>query len=113
MVKDLEDAEGDQQLLSSTLPLVLGKQKSKLVIGGVWLVFVGMLGYLLGLLWQASSIVLGLYLTFAVLLPLMGGGIYLFWTRDKYQYRLLSYLLKGVMITGVLSMLVFRWIFQN
>ncbi len=111
MVKDVEDQAGDVQVGSKTMPVILGVNKTKLIIGILFLAFLYVLGYLEVLLIQKSSYVLGIYLGGAVILPLFGGLVYLLMAEEKYQYSRLSILLKFVMVTGLLSLVVYRAIF--
>lgn len=107
IVKDLEDIKGDQAMGYHTLVIEFGEEKARYTaIAGGMLLFTGIV--------YASSVVLKgqpwhlLYTGVFVGLPLMA---FLWELRQKQpNYTYLTRLLKGIMLTGALSMIVFQWL---
>lgn len=107
IVKDLEDIKGDQAMGYHTMVIEFGEEKARYtaIVGGM-ILFAG-IGY-------ASSVVLKgqpwhlLYTGLFIGLPLVA----FLWELRKKQpnYTYLTRLLKGIMLTGALSMVVFQWI---
>jgi len=110
IVKDMEDIEGDSEFGSRTLPLVLGLRNARIIILVLGIILIGTIGY-------AQSLVVGLgeyiSLMYSILLiqfPLIFMLYKVTKAREKDQYRKLSNIIKGIMLTGILSM-IFFWLF--
>jgi len=106
IVKDVEDMRGDAQHGCRTLPLVWGVARTKWVtsvfLGSLaLLVAVAMVRLLLGAHW-----LLALWLLVLVLGPMAQLGYLLFKADRRRHFRQLSAWCKGIMLTGVLSMLL-------
>lgn len=108
IVKDAEDIKGDAQLGFKTLAIRLGRDNIKWVIGALSLVLLAFT------LWFNSSLYPGdlissTYVALFVNLPLL----YFFWVLFRAQsagdFKKLSNLLKIIILTGILSMVVFTY----
>jgi 4-hydroxybenzoate polyprenyltransferase len=107
VVKDMEDMEGDARYNCRTMPIAWGIPVSK-VFTGVWLVvLVGMLSvvqfYVLQLGWWLSAV----YCFALIVLPLVWLLYKLYKAQVTADYRLLSKVIKAIMLTGILSMAFF------
>lgn len=107
IIKDMEDIEGDKALKMKTLPIILGRKRSK----SIALVLVGILMSVL-IIWsidsiQMNSIYFFKYTTILITLPLCYFFRQLWFAKSKKEYTVLSNLLKIIMLFGILSMLLF------
>lgn len=107
IIKDLEDIEGDKMLKMKTLPIILGRKRTK----SIALVLVGVLIAVL-IVWsidsiQMNSIYFFKYTTLLITLPLCYFFRQLWFAKSKKEYAVLSNLLKIIMLFGILSMLLF------
>jgi 4-hydroxybenzoate polyprenyltransferase len=110
-VKDMEDLEGDSRYGCRTLPIVAGIRTTKVYIF-IWVVvLIAMIIvvqlYVLLFGWWPSV----LYLLLAVLLPLLSLAGRLFKATSIQDFAQLSRLSKWIMLTGILSMIFFRFYF--
>lgn len=113
VVKDMEDVEGDRRGGCRTMPIVWGIPVSK-TFAAVWLVvLVGILlitqFYIATFGWWFSIA----YLLLAVTVPLVLVFRKLFKAQSKDDYHQLSSWIKGIMLTGILSMLFFLVYFRS
>jgi len=111
IVKDMEDFKGDIEEGCVTMPIKIGLQKSQ------WFVtFLGVLGILPLViaaikLMQGSWSILGIYILLAIIAPILYLLYILPRKTTKLHYQKISKLLKVIMITGVLSLLIY-WLLQ-
>ncbi|NQY66752.1 MAG: geranylgeranylglycerol-phosphate geranylgeranyltransferase [Flavobacteriales bacterium] len=104
IIKDIEDYDGDIAFKSKTLPIVLGMQKAKWVvlgITGILFICVGYVVYLESLQERFKALS---YLIVLVETPLVILCVMLFRANTKKHYTNISFLLKGIIITGIFSM---------
>lgn len=111
MIKDLEDIEGDKQFGGRTVPIVLGASSAHRIVGGTLLILIFVLIYLLSAVWLkiSGSLILTLYTILLVIIPLTLILWKLFNARQKIDYQQLSSLIKKVMLSGILSMLLYKF----
>jgi 4-hydroxybenzoate polyprenyltransferase len=111
IIKDVEDAEGDREVGSRSLPIVLGTGAVRTVIVALSIVTSGMLAFLfLRYLPDPVSLV---YFAVALLLPF----IYLIYrtlkSGTKSDYAFLSQWIKVIMLLGLLYAPVVHWLIRN
>lgn len=109
VVKDMEDIEGDRRYGCRTMPIVWGINATKVFVG-VWLVVLA--GTLLVV--QLYALRLGWYLSVAYCLLLIVAPLTwifrkLYSARVAADYHRISTVVKLVMLTGILSMVFFRY----
>lgn len=109
LVKDLEDREGDAAYNINTLAVQYGEGVAKSVAGLVLLVTVVGLLFFMNSFWQAGAWREFYYLLVLVVLPLLAALVLLFGATTSTQYKRISYLLKFIMLSGILSMAAFYW----
>lgn len=107
VVKDIEDMEGDARYNCKTMPIVWGIPASKVFVG-VWLVVltgalvvIQLYALQLGWWWVA------LYCLVLVIVPLLYILKMFYKAQHTGDYHKVSNLVKGVMLTGIVSILVF------
>jgi 4-hydroxybenzoate polyprenyltransferase len=109
VVKDMEDMEGDAHDGCRTMPIVWGIHVSKVFISTWLIVLVGSLVaiqfYVLQYRWWLS---IGYALLF-IILPLIRFQLDLRNARTTADFHRLSRLIKLVMLSGILSMVFFKW----
>jgi len=109
VVKDLEDMYGDAKYNCKTMPIVWGVPATKVFVA-VWIVVcIALLGAVQLYAWQSGWWISAIYSIILIVLPLV---IIL---KDLYKavlpvdYHRLSSFIKLVMLTGILSMLFFKF----
>jgi len=108
VVKDIEDMEGDAKYNCKTMPIVWGVPSSK-VFAGVWLVvLIGVLFIILFYALQLGWWLITLYCFLMVILPLIWILRKLYVAQNTPQYHRVSSIIKLVMLSGILSMLLFK-----
>jgi 4-hydroxybenzoate polyprenyltransferase len=109
VVKDMEDIQGDEKYGCKTIPVVWGIPATK-VFAGVWLVVLilsvfAMLIYAVMLGWYTAALFALLLIAVPLLLILRD----LYHAAGTEQFHKISKWIKGVMLTGILSMVFFKW----
>lgn len=106
-IKDIEDRDGDARYGCRTMPIVWGVNTSKVYIA-VWLIILTVILavvqiYILQFQWWWAVA----YCVVLIILPLLYILSGLFKATEINDYHRLSTLTKGVMLTGILSMIFF------
>lgn len=115
LVKDLEDVKGDSLYGGRTIPIVLGTRTANSLVVFSLLIVTGGLILLQPMLWQATmpgSKFLAVYSILLILCPLLWIISKVFRTATPEDYHRLSSYIKGVMLTGILSMLLIQYIIK-
>jgi len=106
IVKDIEDINGDKNGKRTTLPMVLGRERTVILAFSLGLIaLLTLLLYIYKNLFMHQNI--ALYFVF-----LIGGSLLLFcikaWhAKTKKEFRMLSLILKGIMLIGMASIPVY------
>ncbi|EPR73463.1 (S)-2,3-di-O-geranylgeranylglyceryl phosphate synthase-like protein [Winogradskyella psychrotolerans RS-3] len=112
LVKDIEDIDGDHKAGIQTLPILLGRERSTKIVFMLSLIpIVSIVYYVITYLFK-QQLVVGYFLIF-VIAPLIYVSIKLFSAESKAQYKHISFILKLVMLTGMLSLLLYKFIILN
>lgn len=106
IIKDMEDVPGDASFQCRTLPIVLGLAKTKWVLYFVLAIFLLFTLYIMTQRWYEPLFVT--YLLITVILPTLVLTWQLSLADRKREFAQLSWLCKGIMVTGICSMLVIR-----
>lgn len=109
IVKDLEDREGDEAHNINTLPVAYGETAGKAAAILVFLTLLAAIGYVSYTFYLSGAISHMSYLIGAVVLPLLGVGVFTVRAKTKEMYAKASLLIKVVMLLGVLSIPAFYW----
>jgi 4-hydroxybenzoate polyprenyltransferase len=109
VIKDIEDMEGDRRYGCTTMPIVWGVNVSKVFVAVWMVVLIGVLValqiYALGMGWWHSA----LYCIVGIVAPLIYVLSKLFKANSSKDFHSLSTWVKLIMLTGILSMLFFRF----
>lgn len=109
MVKDQEDIKGDHNAGLQTLPVVLGRNRTnKLIFTLAILPLAGAVYYIYSYLYENLWAVL--YVLVLILGPLLVFWVKIYSAESKKQFSQLSLLLKLVLIFGLLSIGLYRFI---
>lgn len=107
IIKDIEDAEGDEKYGSKTLPIIWGIPKVTQFAKGIGWVFQILVVIIIILAWQQGDWLSSLYISFLILLPII-------WTLLKLQkattitdFGKISKAIKGIMFTGLMYLVLY------
>ncbi|ALI99401.1 hypothetical protein DC20_11020 [Rufibacter tibetensis] len=104
VIKDMEDVQGDASFRCRTLPIVLGIPQTKWILYllvGFFLIFTGFV-----MLKRLNEPLFVGYLFIGVVLPTFVLIRQIITADRKKEYARLSWICKGIMVTGICSMLV-------
>jgi 4-hydroxybenzoate polyprenyltransferase len=109
VVKDIEDMHGDAKYGCRTMPIVWGVPASKMFVG-VWLVVLILaivIIHVYGLMqfWWVAPV----YGLLTIVGPLVYMLLQFYKASTVEDYHRISQLIKLVMLTGILSMIFFKW----
>lgn len=108
LVKDIEDIDGDYKAGMQTLPIVLGRERSHKIIFVLSLIpIASVIYYVITYLFKQTEVVV--YFLIFVIAPLIYTSIKLLSAELKKHYKHASIILKLVMLTGMLSMLLYKY----
>ena len=112
MVKDIEDIDGDFNAGMKTLPIQIGRERSgKVVFVLSFLPIIGVIFYIVTFLYK-QPVAVG-YFLLMILAPLLFFSVKSFQAESKQDWHRLSVILKIVMLTGILSLLLYPFILLN
>ena len=106
VVKDFEDASGDSKMGYSTFAII-SKKRAKKTIVFISVLLIVIIGYINVYQIIHEAYRSAAYVILAVELPMIYFLIKLFKANDKKSYSKLSHIIKIIMISGILSILVF------
>ena len=109
MVKDIEDIEGDSKSGMLTLPIVIGATKAKLVVFALIIITIITISYYVIHLLYKNLIASGYFLLF-IIGPLIYISIKSLSASTKQHFHHISTILKLVMVFGLLSLLLYKYI---
>jgi 4-hydroxybenzoate polyprenyltransferase len=109
-VKDIEDFEGDMAYGRNTLPIAFGPRTSKVVVSILIAITVTVLELVFIYLQEPNKLDLITFIYFHIFLiiPLIITGILLFMAKEKKHYRIISLIIKIVMVFGLLYACIVR-----
>ncbi|BAO76944.1 similar to (S)-2,3-di-O-geranylgeranylglyceryl phosphate synthase [Winogradskyella sp. PG-2] len=110
LVKDIQDIDGDHKAGMQTLPIVLGRERANKIVFVLSLIpLLSVIYYVVINLFKQTEIV-GYFLVL-VIAPLIYVSIKLFSAEQKPHYKHISLILKLIMLTGMLSMFLYKYIY--
>lgn len=108
IIKDIQDINGDYNVGMHTLPILLGKKRTKKIIYIISIVPIYfMIRFCLDKL--HSKLFFQIIYTLLILVPLSYFYFSLFHATKKKQFQFLSTLLKGILILGLLFLLIITY----
>jgi 4-hydroxybenzoate polyprenyltransferase len=110
IVKDMEDYDGDLSVGMSTLPIVIGIQKtSKIVLGLLILAVLILILYLNKNVFGSGLYISIVYALVLIIAPLIYCMIAILTAKDKKEFGLISKILKLVIFFGIVSIAVITY----
>ena len=105
IVKDLEDMDGDYQSGINTLPITIGIPKTKIIVGILTVISIGILAYYINSnLFELDYVI---YYTMVFIIgPLIYFGVKLINAVTKKEFHHLSLVLKLILFFGIISIAV-------
>lgn len=108
-IKDMEDVEGDRKFGCKTMPIVWGINASK-IYTAVWMTILGIAVLVLQVyVLQFHWWLVALYCFIFIFVPLLDVFRKLFKAQTSKDFHRLSSMVKLIMLTGILSMIFFRF----
>ena len=105
IIKDLEDMDGDYQSGINTLPIAIGVQKTKIIVGVLTVISIGILAYYVNSnLFELDYVVY--YAMILIVGPLIYFGVKLLNATTKKEFHHLRLVLKIILFFGILSVVV-------
>ena len=111
LVKDIEDVDGDHKMGYNTLPIAIGRERASKITFVLSLIPIGVISYYLATYLYKQEIAV-IYFLALIIAPLIYASIKLFNAETKAHYKHISLILKLVMLTGVLSLLLYQFILK-
>ena len=105
IVKDLEDMDGDYQSGINTLPIMMGIPKTKIIVGILTVISIGILAYYINSnLFELDYVIY--YSMIFIIGPLIYFGVKLINAVTKKEFHHLSLVLKLILFFGIISIAV-------
>jgi 4-hydroxybenzoate polyprenyltransferase len=105
IVKDMEDVDGDYQTGINTLPIAIGIQKTKIIVGVLTAIAIAVLAYYVKVyLFELDYVVY--YAMILIVGPLIYFGVKLLNAKEKKEFHHLSLVLKLILFFGIISIAV-------
>jgi 4-hydroxybenzoate polyprenyltransferase len=105
IVKDMEDMDGDYQSGINSLPIAIGVQKTKIIVGVLTVISIGILAYYVNSnLFELDYVVY--YAMILIVGPLIYFGVKLLNASTKKEFHHISLVLKIILFFGILSVAV-------
>lgn len=112
IAKDIEDIDGDYNAGLHTLPIVLGRDRSKLILSVLnFIPLAAIIHYVISDLYK-QPIAVG-YFLICVIGPLIYITIKTFGSKSKQDFHHISNMYKLVMLFGMLSLLLYKYVILN
>lgn len=109
LIKDIQDIDGDHKAGMNTLPIAIGRDRATKIaflIALIPLLFV--IYYIVTYLYKQSMVVL--YFLIFIVAPLIYLSIKLYTAETKQDFKILSGLTKIIMLFGMLSILLYKFV---
>ncbi|MFD0843608.1 geranylgeranylglycerol-phosphate geranylgeranyltransferase [Flaviramulus multivorans] len=112
IAKDIEDIDGDYKAEMNTLPIAIGRERAKNILTALnFIPLLALIYYVVTTLYK-QPIAVG-YFLLLVIAPLLYITIKTFSAESKKDFHHLSNTYKWVMLSGVLSLLLYKYIILN
>ncbi|WP_139000594.1 geranylgeranylglycerol-phosphate geranylgeranyltransferase [Hyunsoonleella aestuarii] len=112
ITKDIEDINGDFKAGMKTIPLVLGRERTKYILAFLNIVIlVGIIVYVINSLYTQLSLVI--YFLIFIIAPLIFTSVKIFNADSNKEVGLIKNLYKWIMLFGMLSLLLYKYIILN
>lgn len=111
MIKDIEDIDSDYKAGYNTLPIAIGRERAKKIAFAVsFLPMAAIIYYIVTYLYMHTVLII--YFLLFLLAPLLYVSIKLFLAKTQAHYAHISFVLKLIMLFGIISMILFKYILK-
>lgn len=112
IAKDVEDIDGDTKTGMNTLPIIIGVEKTKYILFGLSVLTLSIIGYyVIDSLYKNQVAVI--YFLLFIIAPLLYLCIKILNVKSKSDYSHISNVLKLIMLFGMLSLLLYKYILMR
>ena len=111
IIKDAEDMQGDSNIGRKTMPLVLGEITTRYIILFFLFFTIFLLGMTQRYIYEEGMDLYFWYITIAIQIPLLALGVFIWRSKEKTDYTQCSLITKFIIVSGVISMFIFRYSF--
>jgi 4-hydroxybenzoate polyprenyltransferase len=112
IAKDVEDIDGDSKTGMNTLPIIIGVEKAKYILFGLSVLTLSIIGYyVIDSLYKNQVAVI--YFLLFIIAPLLYLCIKIVSAKTKSDYTNISNILKLIMLFGMLSLLLYKYILMR
>ena len=109
IIKDIEDVNGDYKAQMKTLPILIGRDRTTMVVFALsFIPLLAVVNYIVSQLYNNMLAVI--YFLIFVVGPMLYFTIKVFSGEQKKDYQYLSNVLKVIMLFGVLSLLLYPFV---
>ena len=109
IIKDIEDVNGDYKAQMKTLPILIGRERTTMVVFALsFIPLLAVVNYIVSQLYNNMLAVI--YFLIFVVGPMLYFTIKVFSGEQKKDYQYLSNVLKVIMLFGVLSLLLYPFV---
>ena len=109
IVKDIQDINGDKKGGINTLPIAIGRKRTLMVVFALTVfLIVGILAQMYDYLYNQKALML--YFLLGIIAPLLFFCVKTWSAEHKKDFKLLSNILKIVMLIGTCSLLLFQFV---
>jgi len=105
IIKDIEDVNGDYKLNMKTLPILIGRNRTKIIVLFLTIFPIGLLSYII-LKYSTTYNAVTFYLLFFSLLPMLFTVLKIKSAKSIKNYKTISTYLKIIMLLGITTLLV-------
>ncbi len=109
ILKDIEDYEGDKEYGCETMPIVIGKNASKIIAIIIAILTMGSLGYIQYYLWTIHDTLSFYYFEYALQIPFIFLIYKMATANTKKDFRFAGNLTKLIMLVGICYLFVFAY----
>jgi 4-hydroxybenzoate polyprenyltransferase len=109
IIKDIEDYEGDKEYGCETMPIVIGKKKSQLIVVVITIITMIYLTYFQSSLWASNDKLSFYYFLFALQFPFAFLTFKITKAQDKKDFNFISNITKLIMLLGICYLFIFAY----
>lgn len=109
IIKDIEDIDGDFNIGLRTLPVLIGRKRTRNVVNLLSILSIISLVFFISLFFEENYIFFSIYNIIFIAIPSIYFTYILWNSESKQEFSFLSRLLKLIMIFGILSMVIFKF----
>lgn len=107
LIKDMQDAEGDELQQCKTAPIILGIRKTKAVVFALIMLMAGYIIYIINGNFKSNSVISVWYMSGMFVIPLTALSYLIITAREKKDFFYASMFTKILMLGGLISIFLF------